>query len=294
VLFRWRPTRHVTGAALVGSLLVVVPIRVLAPGWPPAGWVLVACDVGQGDGLVLNAGGGDVVVIDAGPQPAPIDGCLRALRVHRVRLFLATHLDADHVDGVTGVFDRRRVDAVATGPLRSPATGWAAVSGAAAGHGLLITQPPAGQRWQFGALRLDVLGPAAAAHGTGSDSNNSSLIVRATVGGTRILLTGDAGPEEQQALVRSGADLRADVLKVPHHGSAHFDPAFLAATGARAAVISVGAKNDYGQPAPPLLADLHDLGMRVDRTDLEGSIAVCIRDTVLTVVSHKSRAPPVP
>ncbi len=291
-LLWWRPTRRVAGAGMVGAALVVVPVQLVAPGWPPPGWRFVACDVGQGDGLVLNAGGGNVVVVDAGLQSPSIDDCLRTLHARRVRLLLASHLDADHVDGAPGVFDGRRVDAVATGPVRSPPTGWATLSAAAAGHGLTVQQWVAGQRWRFGDVRLEVLAPTRASHGTTSDSNNSSLIVRATVGGQRILLTGDAAPEEQHALVRSGVDLRADVLKVPHHGSEYFDQGFLAATGARLAVISVGAHNDYGQPAPTLLAALRGLGMRVKRTDEEGSIATCSVRRVQSVSSHRARASP--
>jgi competence protein ComEC len=292
LLLRWRASRRITVAALVGSTLVLLMVRLVAPGWPPSDWVLLACDVGQGDGLILNAGGGDVVVVDTGLQPGPIAGCLRAVHAHRVRLLIASHLDADHVDGVPGVFAGRRVDAVVTGPLRDPAAGWAALSAAASDDGLGVTQLSAPHTWRFGGLTLEVLGPTHVAHGTESDPNNSTLVIRATVGGERILLTGDAGPEEQHDLVSSGADLRADVLKVPHHGSAHFDPAFLAATGARLAVISVGAHNDYGQPAPPLLAALRKAGMRIDRTDQEGSVAVCLRSGSLSVSTHHSRAPP--
>ena len=68
--------------------------------------------------------------------------------------------------------------------------------------------------------------------------------------GLRILLTGDLEPESQRAILATGDDLRADVLKVPHHGSAQQDPTFIAATNARLALISAGRDNDYGHPAP--------------------------------------------
>ena len=109
------------------------------------------------------------------------------------------------------------------------------------------------------------------------DSNNSSLIIRATVAGHTILLTGDASTEAQQALLASGQDVAADVLKVPHHGSAYFDPAFLAAVHAKLAVISVGLHNTYGHPAPSLLHALADLHVPVRRTDLDGDVAVVAR-----------------
>jgi competence protein ComEC len=110
------------------------------------------------------------------------------------------------------------------------------------------------------------------------------------VGGVRILLTGDAEIEEQQALLDSGADLRADVLKVPHHGSAYSDERFLAAVHAQVAVISVGAGNDYGQPSPHLLSMLAQLGVPVRRTDQDGDVAVCGVPGRLSVVVHGVRA----
>ena len=117
----------VAGAALLALVLVlaVVAARLLAgarwqrparrsrwawhcwsprpsPGWPPDGWVLVACDVGQGDALVLAGAPGTAVVVDAGPDPPAIDRCLRRLGVDRVPIVLLTHLHADHVEGLPG------------------------------------------------------------------------------------------------------------------------------------------------------------------------------------------------
>ena len=76
------------------------------------------------------------------------------------------------------------------------------------------------------------------------------LVVRVTSGGLRLLLTGDLSAQAEARILDTGVDVRADVLKVPHHGSADTDPDFLAATGARVALISVGAHNTYGHPDP--------------------------------------------
>ena len=106
-----------------------------------------------------------------------------------------------------------------------------------------------------------------------------------------MLLTGDAEVEAQEALLRTGTDLRAEVLKVPHHGSAYQSPAFLRAVHASVGVISVGRGNDYGHPSPALLHELDRLGMRTERTDLDGDVAVIVRNRGLNVVT-RSRAPP--
>ena len=100
--------RPATGIVCCLVLVVAVLVRPADLGWPPDGWVLVACDVGQGDALVLNAGRGSAVVVDAGPDPVAVDQCLDRLGVSRIPLLVLTHFHADHVGGVAGVLDDRR------------------------------------------------------------------------------------------------------------------------------------------------------------------------------------------
>jgi competence protein ComEC len=107
-----------------------------------------------------------------------------------------------------------------------------------------------------------------------SRQNDSSLVIMVTVARLRLLLTGDVEPPGQQAIVKTGADLRADVLKIPHHGSAQQDPGFIAATQARLAIASAGVDNDYGHPAPRTVQLVRSLGMTVLSTAQDGSVAV--------------------
>jgi competence protein ComEC len=153
---------------------------------------------------------------------------------------------------------------------------------------------PAGWRYAAGDLELTVVGPPEPLHGTSSDPNNNSLVLRARVGGRTVLLAGDAETEEQQAmLTRPGsAGVRADVLKVAHHGSAYQDPAFLDAVDPAVALVSVGLGNDYGHPNVPLLRRLEGNGARVLRTDLSGDLAAVATGGGLAVVARG--APPAP
>lgn len=282
--------RRLLASAAVIAVVVQLPVRALVSGWPPPGWLFVACDVGQGDSLVLDAGGGSAVVVDAGPDPVPVDRCLADLHVHEVALLVLTHYHLDHVGGITGVFHARPVAQVITGPLAEPASGVEIVREMLSAHHLSVGQAAVGSSLEIGQVRLDVLGPAAAMHGTRSDPNNSSVVVRATVNGTRLLLPGDAEVEEQQSILDAGVDVSADVLKVPHHGSAYSDPRFLAAVHAKLAVISVGLHNDYGHPSPVLLAELGKLGVPVRRTDQDGDVAVVADGGHLSAVVRSTRA----
>jgi competence protein ComEC len=206
------------------------------------------------------------------------DRCLADLHVRDVPLLLLSHYHVDHVGGIAGVFHGRHVGRVVTGPLAEPASGVEIVRDVLDDHGLTVESAPVGSALDVGRVHLDVLAPAVAMRGTRSDPNNSSLIVRATVDGVRILLPGDAEVEEQQSVLAAGVDLSADVLKVPHHGSAYFDDAFLRAVHAKVAVISVGLHNDYGHPSPLLLAELGRIGLPTRRTDHDGDVAVVADD----------------
>jgi competence protein ComEC len=280
VAFRHRRTRLVLAVVAAAAVLGAVPVRLIASGWPPAGTLVVACAVGQGDLLVLPAGAGAAVVVDTGPEPAAADRCLRDLRVRAVPLLLVSHFHADHVGGVAGVFRHRQVAGVLIPPWPEPEPGHRQLTRAAAGRAP-VQVARAGAVYRVGELSLTVLGPPHRMSGTRSDPNNNSLVVLAERAGVRMLLTGDAELELQQALLDEiGAGrLRADILKVPHHGSAFQDQGFLAAVAPAVAIVPVGADNAYGHPDPALLAQLSAAGVRVLRTDVDGDLAAVRRES---------------
>jgi len=261
-------------AALVAVVLVGATVRVVGPGWPPEGWLLVACDVGQGDALVLSAGRAGAVVVDAGPDPRPVDRCLRDLGVERVALVVLTHLHADHVEGLPGVLRGRSVGEVQIGPYDEPTAELGRVTRWARQAGVPLTRAVAGERGRLGPLRWEVLWPQRIIEGEGSAPNNASVVLLAERAGVRMLLTGDIEPAAQRALlVRWGVE-QVDVLKVAHHGSAYQEPRLLDAVRPRLALVSAGEDNDYGHPAPGTLAGLARSGAVVGRTDRNGSLAV--------------------
>lgn len=259
-------------------LVLVVVVRPPAPGWPPSDWILVACDVGQGDALVLNAGGGSAVVVDAGPDPAAVDRCLDRLGIETIPLAVLTHFHADHVDGLAGVLEGRRVGAIVTTCLLDPPEGVREVEQLAADAGLVPQAVPSGTTTTVGEVRLQVLWPPPDAPtsgpGDGSTANDASVVLLVEVRGVEMLLTGDLEPEGQEALARSLPGLRVDVLKVPHHGSRYQDEDWLLSLAARVALVSVGADNGYGHPAAAALDPLAAAGTRVLRTDRDGDLAV--------------------
>lgn len=284
-LGRWPAARRIFAAVAAAVTLVALPVRILAPGWPPPGWLVVGCDVGQGDALVLRAAEGQAIVVDAGPDPRPVDQCLRRLGVRAVPLLLLSHPHADHVGGIEGVLRGRHVGAIAAGPPSGRVVGERTVTEAARAHQVPVVRPVPGWSYTIGAVRLAVLGPDRPFVGTRSDPNNNSLVVRAVVGGVSVLLSGDAEHEAQRALLAGGVGLRADVLKVPHHGSAYSDQAFLDAVRPTVALVEVGAGNDYGHPNAGVLIHLHRRGARILRTDQQGDLAVASENGRIAVAT---------
>ncbi len=277
ITLRSKRIRWVVAVAVLLAVLVLVPVRSMLPGWPTPGWSLVACDVGQGDGLVLATGRpGEAVVVDAGPDPQRAAECLHRLGIRRVPLAVLTHLHADHVSGLAALMGKIPVDAVAIGPLREPAWALDEVVRDARAHRVPVVPMSSGQHAAWPGLVLDVLGPDPALARTQSadDANDASIVLLATTPAGRVLLTGDVELPGQGRLMSSGADLRADVLKVPHHGSRYTTPRFLQAVRPRLAVISVGAGNSYGHPSPLVVDHLTRAGTKVLRTDREGDIAI--------------------
>lgn len=280
----------------IGASTVLVAAMLtgpVQPGWPPRDWRIVACDVGQGDGLVLRAGAGQAVVVDVGSEPGLMRRCLSGLRVRSVPVVVLTHFHADHVGGLSGVMGRFPVGQVWVSPYASPAAEAAEVRELTLAAGAVLRSPPVGETGTVGEIWWHVLGPVGRGSGEIGESaesgaeNDASLVLRVGVGELTVLLTGDVEPPGQERILAAGADLRADVLKLPHHGSSRQDRRFFAATGARVAIASAGENNSYGHPAPSTVRLATSLGMSVLRTDQQGSVAVTERDGRIGAVTQR-------
>ncbi|MFD5227390.1 ComEC/Rec2 family competence protein [Streptomyces qaidamensis] len=282
----------VCGVLLMLAVVQPPPLTRVVTGWPPPGWRLVMCDVGQGDALVLAAGEGTGVVVDAGPDPQLVDHCLRSLGISRIPLVVLTHFHADHVAGLPGVLRGRAVGAIETTGFEEPADQAAFVRRLAAARRIPVTRAAAGEQRRTGELAWQVVWPPPSpppdsppglapgllpAHPAPEGPNDASVAMLVRSGGLRLLLLGDLEPPAQRSLARSPAAEAlegVDVLKVAHHGSAYQDPGLMGRVAPRLALISCGEDNSYGHPAPGTVAALRDDGAAVLRTDRDGALAV--------------------
>jgi competence protein ComEC len=275
---------------IVFTLVILISITWLQR-WPGGDWQVANCDIGQGDSMVINLGNHRGIVIDVGPDPVAEDRCLKALGIKEIPLLILSHFHADHVAGLTGAIKNRAVGqvwvSVNSAPLIESAKAQAALKG------VEMIKAVRGMSARVGPLTIRVLWPTLSATsfeempGDGSQINNSSIATLITSDAFSLFAGGDLEPPVQEILVKDVGPV--DIYKVCHHGSKYQDLAFMSALHPRISIISVGAGNTYGHPAVQTLQALARLGSEVLRTDIDGAVAVQVRNHQFTVRRAKGR-----
>jgi len=262
------PVRLLAAGAAAACLLLPGPLRAWAAR-VRGGLEVVFVSVGQGDSALLRLPDGSAVLVDGGGAPdggadpgaRDVVPLLRDLGVRRLAAVFVSHPHPDHVLGLAAVADAFPVD-------RTFSNG---DGGAGEAREVLARLRPRalspGDRWERAGVSFEVLGGPRETFTT----NDGSLVLRVAYGETAFLFPGDLeGAGEAAAVARGG--LRADVVKVPHHGSrTSSGPALVAAARPRWAVVSLSATNHFGFPHEEALARWRAAGAEVLRTD-EGAV----------------------
>lgn len=227
-------------------------------------------DVGQGDAAVIQCGG-QSMLIDGG-KPEKSSYIYAWLQQHGLRyldVIVATHVDADHIGGLSGALNYASVGSAYCPETTGTTETFQSFVKYLAQQGKQITVPTAGETFALGGAQVQILGPLRSAE----DSNDNSIVLKVTFGATSFLFTADAERAEEQDLLNAGVNLQSTVLKVGHHGSdTSTSYPFLRAVAPQYAVISVGAGNSYGHPTEAVLSRLRDAGVTTFRTDMQGEI----------------------
>jgi competence protein ComEC len=284
-------------ALLLGIALVVAPPHALDPRLR-----ITALDVGQADSIVVRTPRGHVLLIDGGgrlergPQP---DGSVAErvgeltvvpflLRhdIHAIDALIISHPHGDHVGGCAPVLRKIHVAEIADSGQTYPGHAYHDCLDTARANGVPIVYPRAGEVWRTDdGVVLHFIGPSLPFISGGSnDINDNSIAFTLRYRNFCMLFTGDAGTNAEQRFLAEHVNLRCQILKVGHHGSAYgTTPAFLAVVRPKIAIISVGRHNMFGHPAPSTLATLEHFGARVYRTDENGAVTVTANGAMYSV-----------
>ena len=236
-------------------------------------------DVGQGDALLLTTPSGKQIVIDGGPDLSLLEymGIFLPFFDRTIELLVLTHPDADHIAALPELVRRYNVRHVLLCGVRYDSGRYAAFLAGLEQARIPVLLPNLLSTIAMGdGVALDILWPSADeafARAAGTNETSVTLLIR--YGGQGFLSTGDVGVEQEAAILASGADVRATILKVPHHGSrTSSSTGFLLAVQPEAALISVGADNTFGHPHPDILARYARLQIPVQTTSQDGTISL--------------------
>lgn len=274
----------VVALGITGSrMLLNGPLAVLTT---PAQWSVAACDIGQGDAVLIRSQG-RTALVDVGPDADALRTCLAETGTTRIDLLVLTHYDLDHIGGLDAV--QGRVGTVLHGPP-SDAKEQRLLQTLAHG-GARLVDAVAGLRGTLGDAQWRVVWPTPSS-AVFRSGNDASVILDIGGGGVpRMLLLGDLSAAAQRQLLSSGRVSGGyAVVKVAHHGSRDQEPALYAALHAAVALISVGEGNDYGHPRQETLSVLQAVGSRTLRTDELGLILLAEHDGEVVVWAQKRPA----
>ncbi|HEX7177907.1 MAG TPA: ComEC/Rec2 family competence protein [Pyrinomonadaceae bacterium] len=287
------------GCALAVAALAALAILALwwfvfrdrGPQPPPASGGdlrVVVLDVEQGDSILIISPSGKAALVDAG-NPGYGARVLDALRRHNVSqidLFITTHAHADHIGAADEVIRGATVRRVLDSKVPNATRNYEDFLRAIEEKGVEYVGAEPGQKYEDlgDGVVFTVLSPIQPlftkeqVRSGGNEPNANSVVVRLDYGEFSMLLTGDAEAQTEERMIRQGANVKAKVLKVGHHGSPHAtSDSFLKEGAFAAAVISCGAKNLYGHPDQRVLDRLRAANVKVFRTDLHGEVTITTR-----------------
>lgn len=277
-------------------LLILVGIVLAAASYPEDKLRIVACDVGQGDSILINYKNTQILV-DGGPGNRAVDCLSRHMPFfdRTIELVVLTHPETDHFEGLIEVFRRYEVEAFLGNSLKASNQGFRVLEEEVGGGGTRVFTPDNVTEMRLGVIHLDILHPDKVFYDTNSEEsggaepgilskrtttnnmNEFSVVVNISFGEFDALLTGDilpsvAGKVAEKVRLRNINDI--EYLKVPHHGSKNgLTREFLEAVDPEIAVISVG-KNQWGHPTKEILEMLEDNNVKIFRTDQMGDVVV--------------------
>jgi beta-lactamase superfamily II metal-dependent hydrolase/putative cell wall-binding protein len=247
-------------------------------------------DVGQADSILLQQGSNSML-IDAGNNADSelVEKYISDKGITKLDYVIGTHPHEDHIGGLDYIINSFQIGQIYMPKATSTTKTFEDVVTAIKSKGMKATVPTPGESFKLGEATCTILAP----NGSGySDVNNESIVIKVTFGSNSFLFTGDAEDVSENEMLSKGYNLKADVLKIGHHGStSSTTQSFLNAVNPKYAVISVGEGNTYGHPAKETMDRLNSQKISVYRTDESGDIIAISDGTKITFNVNPSETP---
>ena len=287
----WSFMTYKTKIILALLVLVAATTWLAVYFYPEKRLHLIACDVGQGDAILVTYGTTQILV-DGGEGRDVLDCLSRYVPFwdRTIELVVLTHPQKDHFGGLIDVFRRYKVGHFLANSLDSGSQEYEVLKSVVGGGSTDVINPTSGMALGLGLIRLEIVWPTEefslansrstsgnvlGATTTTRDPNDFSIVTVLRLGEFDALLTGDIGPKIIDRILETGIIGDMEYIKIPHHGSKNgLTDNLLRFTDPEVAVISVGEKNRYGHPHKEVLELLSDQDIKILRTDVEGDVIV--------------------
>lgn len=232
-------------------------------------------DVGQGDSVLVQTPNGKNILIDAGTSSfeTKISDYLKTKDITKIDVLIATHPHADHIGGMSYIIENFQIGSVYMPRATTTTKTYETLLTTIKNKGLTINAAKAGVSINLNNdISISIIGPVSSGY---NDLNQYSVTIKVIYNIKSFLFMGDAGETSEQEIINSGINIEANVLKVGHHGSStSTSKLFLEAVSPQYAVICVGAGNTYGHPTEQTLDRLTSAGIKILRTDINGTIVI--------------------
>lgn len=277
---------------LLVLLLTAIGVWLAVFSFSPKKLKLIACDVGQGDAILVVYGSFEILT-DGGPPNGKVSECLSRYMPfwdREIEVVVNTHPQLDHYGGLIEVFKNYKVGKFVANSLDSSSQEYGVLKSLAGSRGVEVVTPITGLSINYGLIHYDIFFPTdkflmregwngqpgkLGTFETSRDPNDFSVQAVLSFGKFRALLTGDIGDNMSEQVLPEIPDGGVNYIKIPHHGSKYgLTEKYLEKINPSVAVISVAAKNRYGHPAAEIIKMLKEKGIKILRTDEVGNVVV--------------------
>ena len=232
-------------------------------------------DVGQGDSILIETPNNKTILIDAGTSgySTKIENYLKSRGISKIDVLIGTHPHADHIGGMVHIINTFTIGSIYMPNVSSTTQTFENLLLTIQNKGMTINTAKSGVSINVdNSVQTNFIAPVSTYY---SDINQYSAVLKVTYNSTSFLFTGDAGQTSENEMLNSGTNLKADVLKVGHHGSStSTTQSFLNSVSPKYAVITVGNNNRYGHPHDAVIERLNSMNVNIFRTDLNGTIVM--------------------